>query len=180
MRLTPLILGSICLLIACGPDDTSTPIEHIPNYFPDTIGSRWIYRNPDGSKWEREVFDQRAPHGETYQVLGYTPPRPKTEFDYLKPDVFRTTQNQILFAISEKIDRYIQKQLPALAQDEFEGLDLHVAIESNSYPEFLFLQRPLMPDSQWDVFNVNVSGNIVLQNLVLLRVPFEVLVAITA
>ena len=150
----------------------------MPNYFPDTVGSRWVYRNADGSEWSREVTDGNSIHGEGFQVFTYTPPVPETEFDSLKPSAFRVTDSQVLFGIGEKMDRYVQNELPASVADEFAGLELDITVEPITYPEFVFCQLPLTVNFQWDTFNTNVNGSIVLQNLVLLQFPFEVQVSV--
>ena len=150
----------------------------MPNYFPDTVGSRWVYRNADGSEWSREVTDGNSIHGEGFQVFTYTPPVPETEFDSLKPSAFRVTDSQVLFGIGEKMDRYVQNELPASVADEFAGLELDITVEPITHPEFVFCQLPLTVDFQWDAFNTNVNGSIVLQNLVLLQFPFEVQVSV--
>ncbi|MDE0681564.1 MAG: hypothetical protein OXI63_01495 [Candidatus Poribacteria bacterium] len=179
MRLISLMLCGIFILFGCGSDETPAPIEQqMPNYFPDTVGSRWVYRNADGSEWSREVTDGNSIHGEGSQVFTYTPPVTETEFDYLKPDVLRVTDSQVLFVIGEKIDRYVQNELPASVADEFAGLELDITVAPITHPKFVFCQLPLTPNFQWDAFNTNVNGSIILQNLVLLQFPFEVHVSV--
>ena len=178
MRLTSLILCGIFILFGCGSDETPAPIEQMPNYFPDAVGSRWVYRNTDGSEWTREVIDGTNTHGVGYQVFTYTPPVSETELNYLKPDAFRVTDSQVFFSIGEKIDRYVQNELPVLVQDEFEGLALDITVVPITHPEFVFFQSPLTPSFQWDAFSTNVNGSIVLQNLALLQFPFEVHVSV--
>lgn len=149
------------------------PIEQTPNYFPDAIGSRWIYRNADGYEWTQEITDGPSIQEEDYQGFTYTQLTSEDELDYLKPDALRVLQNQVLFVISEKIDGYIQKELPTLVQDEFAGLELDIALEPTLHPEFVFLQLPLSPNTEWNAFNTKVNGSLILQNLVLLQIPFE-------
>lgn len=179
MRLISLILCGIFILFGCGSDETPAPIaQQMPNYFPDTVGSRWVYRNADGSEWSREVTDENSIHGEGFQVFSYTPVSSETELDYLKSDVFRVTDSQVLFGIGENIDRYVQNELPASVADEFAGLELDINVEPITHPEFVFCQLPLTVDFQWDAFRTHVNGSIVLQNLVLLQFPFEVQVSV--
>ena len=173
------MLCGIFVLFGCGSDEMTAPVaQQMPNYFPDAVGSRWVYRNPDGSEWSRAVTDGNSIQGEGFQVFTYAPPVTATELDYLKPDVFRVTDNQALFVIGEKIDRYIQNVLPTWVADEFAGLELDITVEPITHPEFVFCQLPLTLNLQWDVFHTNVKGSIVLQNLVLLQFPFEVQVRI--
>ena len=179
MRLTSLMLCGILILFGCSSDETSAPIaDPMPNYFPDTVGSRWVYRDPDGSEWTREVVNPREPEVDAYQVFAYTPSTSETELDYLKPDVFRVTDTQVLFGIGEKIDRYVQNVLPTWVADEFAGLELDITTEPITHPEFVFFQLPLTVSFQWDVFHTNVEGSIGLQNLVLLQFPFGVQVSV--
>ena len=178
MRLTSLMLCGIFILFGCGSDETSTPIEQMPNYFPDAVESRWTYRNPDGLEWTREVIDGTNTHGVGYKVFTYTPPVSETELNHLKPDAFRVTDSQVFFIIGEKIDRYVQNEIPILVQDEFAGLELDITVEPITHPEFVFFQLPLTPSFQWDAFKTDVNGGIVLQNLVLLQFPFEVNVSV--
>ena len=167
------------ILFGCGSDEMTAPVaQQMPNYFPDTVGSRWVYRNADGSEWSREVTDENSIHGEDFHGFVYTPASSETELDYLKPDVFRVTDNQVLFGIGEKIDRYVQNVLPTSVADEFAGLELDITIEPITHPEFVFFQLPLTPNFQWDAFRTHVNGSIVLQNLALLQFPFEVHVSV--
>ena len=173
MRLTLFALCSILLLSGCGSDETPAPMEEIPNYFPDGIGSRWIYKNSDGSQWTREVRGEANIEGKDYQVFEDTPPITGTELDFLNSTYYRVTSNEVMFTVSEKVTDYLQTELPKAAQDEFAGLELTVAIEPFAHPELVFLQVPLVPNFQWDALNIKVNGNIVLQNLLLLQIPFE-------
>ena len=180
MRLASLTLCAIFILCGCGSDETSAPIEDKPNYFPNAVGSRWIYQSTDGLQWIQLIGGETNIDGKNYQVLDYVPPTPNTDFDYLKPDAFHVEQNRILFAIGEKIDRYVQTELPKAAQDELAGLELTVAVEPISHTELTFLQVPLTLNAQWDAFNVKINGSIVPQNLTLLQIPVEVLMSIKA
>ena len=178
MRLTSLMLCGIFIVFGCGSDETPAPIEQMPNYFPDAVGSRWTYRNPDGAEWTREIINGTDPDSVGYKVFTYTPPVSETELNHLKPDAFRVTDSQVFFVIGEKIDRYVQNEIPILVQDEFEGLELDITVARITHPEFVFFQLPLTPSFQWDAFRTNVNGSIILQNLVLLQFPFEVNVSV--
>ena len=180
MRLTSLILCAIFILFGCGSDEISAPIEGKPNYFPDAVGSRWVYRNTDGLQWTLEVSGETNIEGKDYRTFKTMPPIEVIGFDLLKPDAFRVEQNRVLFAIGEKIDRYVRTEVPNAAQDELAGLELTVAVEPILHTELIFLQVPLTLNAQWDAFNVKVNGSIVPQNLALLQIPVEVLMSIKA
>ena len=169
-----LTLCSILILSACSSDEIPEPAETKPNYFPDTVGSKWVYRNVDGSEWTREITNGNDAQDEDYLTFTYTPSVSEVEIDFLKPTSFRVTQNQIFFDVGREIDRYIQTELLTSVQDDFEGLEVDVALEPISLSELFFFQIPLTSDSQWEALNLKVNGNITLQNLTLLQIPFGI------
>ncbi len=174
MRILFFTLCITLLLVACGSDELPEPTKTKPNYFPDAVGSRWVYRNADGSEWIREVIDRKDSQDQDYLTFTYKPSITETEIDFLNPTFFSVNQNQILFDVGEQIDRYIQTDLLTSVKDEFEGLEVNVTLEQITYPDLVFLQIPLISNSQWNVLNAEVNGNISLQNLTLLNFPFEV------
>lgn len=178
MRPILLTLCSILLLSGCSSDETPVPMEQMPNYFPDGIGSRWIYKNSDGRQWTREVSGKVNIEGKDYQVFEDTPPITGTELDFLNSTYYRVTSNEVMFTVSEKVTDYLQTELPKAVQDEFAGLELTVAVEPFAHPELVFFQIPLVPNFQWDALSIKVNGNIILQNLVLLQIPFEARISV--
>ena len=178
-RILPL-LCIVYLLFSCGSDDIPEPVETKPNYFPDTIGSRWVYRSVDEQEWTREITDRKDIQNNNYQTFNYTPTDFETDTDILKPKYFRVTQDNILFNVNDKIDQYIQTELPKSVQDDFAGLDIKVLTEQISYPDLVFLHLPLTPDFNWEAFDIEIQGNLILQNLTLLHIPFEVMINIEA
>lgn len=178
--LTSLMLCAIFTLFGCGSDETPTPIEPKPNYFPDAVGSRWIYRNSDGLQWTREVSGETEIEGKAYRIFTDTPPTQEIEFDFLKSIYHRVTPNQILSVVGEKVEHFIETELPKAVQDEFAGLELTAVVVPIAYPELVLLQTALIPNLQWEAFNIKVEGSIILQNLVLLQIPFEVLISVKA
>jgi len=148
-------------------------MEQMPNYFPDGIGSRWIYKNSDGYQWTREISGKTNIEGKDYQVFEDTTPITGTELDFLNFTYYRVTSNEVMFTVSEKVTDYLQTELPKAVQDEFAGLELTVAVEPFAHPELVFFQIPLVPNFQWDALNIKVNGNLILQNLILLQIPFE-------
>lgn len=173
MRLTVLILCAIFILFGCGSDETPLPMKEMPNYFPDAVGSRWVYKNSDGLQWTREIRGEVNIEGKDYWVFKDTPPIAGTELDFLNSTYYRVTPNEVIYTVSEKVTDYLQAELPKAVQDEFAGLELTVAVEPFAHPELVFFQIPLVPNFQWDALNIKVNGNIILQNLALLQIPFE-------
>ena len=170
--------GILLLLFGCGSDETPEPMEVMPNYFPDAVGSRWVYLYSDGIQGTTEVSQELNIDGKNYRTLKETPPNEETDFDLLKPVSYRVTEHQILFAIGGEIDRYVQNEMLASVQDDFSGLDLSVTVEPIPSPELVFLQFPPSPSFEWNALNMQINGSIILQNIALLQFPFEVVIRI--
>ena len=172
------LFGILLLLFGCGSDETSEPIEVTPNYFPDGIGSRWVYLYSDGSQGTTEVNDEINIDGKSYRTLKDTPTPEESKFDLLKSISYRLTENQVLFAVGGKIDSYVENEILASVQNELAGLDLRVTVEPIPPPELVFLHFPPSPSFQWSALDMNISGSIMLQNLALLQFPFEVVIRV--
>lgn len=180
MRLNSLILCTFFILFGCSSDETHPPMEQMPNYFPDAVGSRWVYKNSDGVQWTREIRGEANIAGKDYWVFRDTSPLSGTELDFLNSTYYRVTPNEVIYTVSEQVTNYVQTEIPKAVQDQFAGLELTVAVEPFAHPEFVFFQIPLVPNSEWDALNIQVNGNIILQNLVLLQIPFEAHISVRA
>ncbi len=170
--------GMLMLLTGCGSDESVSLSQSaepsLPNYFPDAIGSRWIYSGPHGKQWVREVTHERPIGENVYRVFTYTPSIEDATFDLLRISRYRVTQNRVLTFVEEDIDRYVKAKVPEFrVQGAFEGIELEVQVNSISERELVFYRIPPTPNLRWDVLDVKVEGNVVLQGLGLLQLAFE-------
>ena len=78
MRLTFLIFCGILLLFSCGSDETPPAVEQMPNYFPDAVGTRWVYLNSGGIQETLEVSGETDIEGKSYRILKDTLPTEET------------------------------------------------------------------------------------------------------
>ncbi len=184
MKSTVLLLYGILFLLGCGSDEEIAPTETepidatLPNYFPDELASRWVYRTPDGSLYSREITREQTLSKNVYHVFDYTPPIKKTDFPFLKPTFFRVTQNRVFFNVSEMLDAIMVP--PETLQAGFEGVETSMTIESISEDELLFCHIPLRTNFQWEALSMKLNGTFILQDLLLLQFPFEMNVSIEA
>ena len=110
----------------------------------------------------------------TIRIFEDTPPITGTELDFLNSTYYRATlERGYAHGRVRRCPITFKPNYPKAVQDEFAGLELAVAVEPFAHPELVFFQIPLVPNFQWDALNIKVNGNIILQNLVLLQIPFE-------
>ncbi len=172
-----LLCGILVLLTGCGSDESvslsqSTELS-IPNYFPDELGSRWVYSGPDGKQWVREVTHERTIGENVYRVFTYTPPLEDVTFNLLRISQYRVTQNRVLTFV-EDIDRYVKAKAPEFqVQGAFGRIEFEVQVDSISERELVFYRIPPTPNVQWGVLDVKVERRVLLQGLELLQLAFE-------
>ena len=163
-RFFRLIPSSFVLLVilGCGAGEEVTreteknlkPDEVIPNYFPMTVGSRWVYRNPDGSEWAREVKEATEIGLHLYHVFNYHPPLEDAQFEFLKTPKYAAAPSRLLLLIENEIDDTIRSVIEQV--DRF-YLDFYkTKIVSDG--EFTTLRLPLSAGLRWDALNISLRG----------------------
>ena len=107
-------LFCILLISGCGGEETvnnpisgpsgkdldfSTPTSTV--YYPMTVGNRWVYRNPDGSEWAREVAETKKLGANDYHFFSSDPPLQDTRIESLRSPVYA--------AFLDRLDRKIAR-----------------------------------------------------------------------
>ena len=72
-------------------------------YFPMSIGNRWVYRNPDGSEWSREVAQSEIIEHDSYYSFTYNPPLADKHPDFIKSPTYVVASDGI-FLLNKKND----------------------------------------------------------------------------
>ena len=175
------ILIVLLSIIGCGNDEdkidneTTKPVdESVVNYYPDSIGSRWVYRNANGFEWARQVSSTKAIGGEVYHVFDYIPPIEDPEFDYLTTPSYRVTRNYVLFFVGGEIDQTIQRNISDNLQAGFAGAgDIKINVDARSQNNLTFFRIPPNPGVKWEVINMKIKGNVVFRDQGNFKFPFE-------
>ncbi len=176
------ILIVFLFIVGCGDDteDIEAPLtpkveKRPPNYYPDTIGSRWVYRNPSGFEWAREVTGKRAIGDQVYHVFSYNPPLEDPEFDFLTTPSYRVTRNYVQFFVGGEINQSVRKNLSENLEELFaESGDVKVNVNAAAKNNLTFFRIPPAPGQKWDVLNMRISGSVIFRDLGNQRLNFEI------
>ncbi|MDE0299625.1 MAG: hypothetical protein OXN17_13415 [Candidatus Poribacteria bacterium] len=76
---------------ADGSRETQDPESISPIYYPMTLGSRWVYRNPDGAEWSTEVTEIEEVGSHVYHFFGYGPRMGDDQSDFAGTSVNTST-----------------------------------------------------------------------------------------
>ncbi len=182
----------IVFLSACGGEETAhrPVIETVegetfnasrPNYFPLTVGNRWVYRNPDGSEWTREITNAKVIGDLRYHHSSHNPAN-NARLDFLKNPAYAATphrfvllvkDNGVLDAVQQAILRSGGEKPNWKLSHTFDGRTwqtqknesalvylFHYRTSMVSHHELLTLLRfPLVPGQIYNSLNLNLSGS---------------------
>ena len=104
------VLIAILLSIGCADETINNPVAEktiddskpdvivstSTNYFPMTVGSRWVYRNRDGSEWVREVTDAENVGSRSYHYFSYDPPIEDNQFAIFQAPMYMATPDSLI------------------------------------------------------------------------------------
>lgn len=143
-------------------------------YFPDAVGSYWVYEDQNGDEVTRYAIEPEDIDGETYRVFSYDPPLEDwANFEhYVNPYFYQIGDDWVAFFVGDEIENAIKaatmkqmEELMAVIQQQMqeqvpEGLnisfDLDYDVEAESQDYFYFLPTPATFDEEWPAVEINV------------------------
>ena len=186
------ILFNVLLMVGCGGGETPNRpiIETVegdtfntsqPNYFPLTVGNRWVYRNPDGSEWTREITNAKVIGDLRYHFSSHNPPN-NARVDFLKNPAYSATPHRFVLLVKNNGVRDAVRQTILRSGGENPDWDLSHTFDGRtwqtqknesalvylfsygtsmvSHHELLTLLRfPLVPGQIYNSLNLNLSGS---------------------
>ena len=91
----------ILLMYGCGDETINAPLGGTREtedlapvsaiYYPMTVGSRWVYRNADGSEWSREVTETEQVGSHLYHFFSYSPQIDDDQLDSSETPMYTPT-----------------------------------------------------------------------------------------
>ena len=112
----------ILLMYGCGGEESvdkpiveavgdEKPINDVPiaiPYYPMTVGNRWVYRNPDGAEWAREVIETKNVDAGSYHdgvvsycLFSYNPSIEDKHSDFFKTPTYLVTDTHLGLLVTD-------------------------------------------------------------------------------
>ncbi len=183
----------ILLFYGCGEEAINNPIVEKPvvdskpdvivststDYFPMTVGSRWVYRNPDGSEWVREVTETEEVGARHYHIFRYDPPIKDNQFAFFRAPMYIATLESLFFKVenrdindairnailesNENSPRWhwFQKFQNGAWKTRKQGLAFLHSYNASGFLRSeagLLFRLPLVPGQTWDTLGIRFSG----------------------
>lgn len=162
LGLTFAIIFILCFSITIFGNESATI------YFPDSVGSYWVYEDQDGNEITRESVEDKVIPAETFHAFS-NEPAIEEWIDYvphLQPNRFRVEDDGITFYNNEELAKYIKsrltKEIESLILMEPPGDDVELTYEitAETSEQMLFLPLPISLNEEWDAVNFNATLDI--------------------
>lgn len=82
-------------------------------YFPETLGSYWVYEDQDGNELTRRVVEGKEIAGEMYHGFNYEPAlKDSANYDYhIHPNFYRIGEEKVTFWIGDEVEKAVKAHL---------------------------------------------------------------------
>ncbi len=156
-----LLAATLMLILwvtACGNNEEITgvavPHETEPNYYPMSVGSRWVYRDPDGSEWTREVTESEFIASRKYHIFSYSPPG-DNQLEYLNSPTYEVTYSHLLLFTGDEARRMMEEVIYGTEEVPF-LTSFKTTVDMGR--SFVLLRFPLYPGKTWETLNIRLTG----------------------
>jgi len=142
-------------------------------YFPDKIGSSWVYVNEDGDEITRHAVEGEEVDGTTYRAFTYEPAIDDWEkYQYaVHPYLYQVSEEWITFLVGDEIEQatksILEKKLDetvALMQDQVAGqlppgvtIDFDFDVDPQAQDLFYLFPIPIAYNEEWVAMHLDIK-----------------------
>lgn len=100
-----LVFGFSAVLIGDAAETTQ--------YFPETLGSSWVYEDPDGNELTQRVVEGKEIAGEMYHGFSYEPAlEDSADYVYhIHPNFYRIGAEKVTFWVGDEVEKSVKARL---------------------------------------------------------------------
>ncbi len=136
------------------------------NYYPNTLGSFWIYEDQDGNKITRRAIEGEEIAGELYPAFSYEPEiEDWAKYNcFMYPSLYNISDEGIKFVVDEELKKSVKARLKketdtivkmVLADDDGSKLDFEIDVKVQG--KLLLLPNEIVVNEEWDVSKVEAK-----------------------
>ena len=135
-------------------------------YFPETLGSYWVYEDQDGNELTRRVVEGKEIAGEMYHAFSYEPAlEDSADYDYhIHPNFYRIGEEKVTFWVGDEVKKAIKvhftKEMEAF-QKILEKMGapfiMLYSIEIEAQDPFYVLPIPITFNEKWKATQIKAK-----------------------
>ena len=153
-----IVFGLSAVLIS----DASETIQ----YFPNTLGSYWVYEDQDGNELTRRVIEGKEIAGEMYHAFNYEPIlEDSADYDYhIHPNFYQVGEERVTFLVGDAAQKAVKARLNKemeifrmTLRVLMEGFDLLYDIEAETEDSFYVLPTPVAFNETWKAMKIKAK-----------------------
>lgn len=153
-----LVFGLSAVLMS----DASETIQ----YFPNTLGSYWVYEDQDGNELTRRVIEGKEIAGEMYHAFSYEPAlKDSTDYDYqIHPNFYQVGEERVTFLVGDAAQKAVKARLNKemeifrmTLRVLMEGFDLLYDIEAETKDSFHVFPTPVAFNEAWEAMEIKAK-----------------------
>ena len=135
-------------------------------YFPETLGSYWVYEDQDGNELTRRVVEGKEIAGEMYHAFSYEPVlEDSADYDYhIHPNFYRIGEEKVTFWIGDEAEKAVKAHLTKEIAVSLKILEQMGApftmlynIETEAQDPFYVLPIPVTFNEKWNATQIKAK-----------------------
>ena len=148
--------------------------SEITQYFPDTLGSYWVYVDQDGNELTRRAVEGEEIAGKMYLAFDYEPAlKNRIDYDYhIHPSLYQVGEEWVTFLVGDEARKSVQarlaKEMGALLKMMKEaappgaeaGFNLLYEIEAEAQDQFYMLSTLTAFNEKWAAMQMKTKVTI--------------------
>lgn len=162
----------LVLLLVFGCTTTLIGNEWANYYFPDALGSYWVYEDQNGDEFMRYAIEPEEIDGETYRAFSYEPVLEEwADYEYYVHPYFyqigedwvaffvgRDTENATKAVLTQQLEEGLAMARQLMAEQLPPGVtvDFSYTIEPEAQDYFYLLPTPATFNEEWTSMQLNV------------------------
>ncbi|MDE0314084.1 MAG: hypothetical protein OXM61_04210 [Candidatus Poribacteria bacterium] len=146
--------------------------SEIVQYFPNTLGSYWVYKDQDGNELTRRAVEDEEVAEKTYHAFSYEP----TVEDWagyayhIQPFLYQIGEEKITFSVGDEVKETIKARLTKEIETTIEKMkktvppgadtssfDLNYDVKVEAQDHFHLLPIPVTFNEEWDAMEINAT-----------------------
>ena len=153
-----LIFGLSAVLIGDAAETTQ--------YFPETLGSYWVYEDQDGNELTRRVVEGKEIAGEMYHAFSYEPAfKDWVGYDYhIHPNFYRIGEEKVTFWVGDEVEKAVKahftKEMKAflkILEKMGAPFTMLYRVEIEAQDPFYALPIPVAFNEKWEATEIKAK-----------------------
>ena len=135
-------------------------------YFPETLGSYWVYEDPDGNELTRRVVEGKEIAGEMYHAFSYEPVLEDSAnyAHHIHPNFYRIGAEKVTFWVGDEVEKSLKARLTEEMEAFLKILEkigapftMLYKVETEAQDPFYVLPIPVTFNEKWKTTQIKAK-----------------------